>query len=316
MLCITGCVVGDGEPDDEVGTLDAQSPLLHRVVLGRVFQKKDWTLKNAGATPTERINYVCNVLQKLDPTYVSGLIRLDDDAPLQPDQITIFNGIRQCLPNAKFDVVLNAEHYTDPKLHDTGKHALDALQARADEIKNTLHADIVFFDFFSSPYNEDHAGWYRDALTDGTHYIHQIGLRVAGNVWGLDLPPNTDIVALDNFDRANTDGYAFDKEQIKRFKGKAQIMLHVENNPQKPGSKGLQWMNSSTDYRRGVLDKYGGDQRKQGFSYMFPVFFPLKCCAGGSCGPDTCNDSGSERVSYDASQDSNIIQKIDGGLGT
>jgi hypothetical protein len=317
MLCIAGCVVGDGEPgDDDVTTIEAGSQLMKRVVIGRLYQKKDWTLPNVGPTPPERITYVCNVLAKVNPTYVSGLIRLDDDAPLTAEQIAVFNGIRDCLPNAKFDVVLNAEHYTDPKRHANGQQARDALKARAQEIKSQLHADIIFFDFFNSPYNANHDSWYRDALTDGTRFIRNtLNMKVGGNVWGLDLPPNSDFVALDNFDRQNTDGYAFDKQQVDKFKKRVPVMIHVENNPQKDGSKGLQWMNSSADYRRDQLSKYGGDQAQEGYSYMFPVFFPLECCAGGSCGPDKCDDQPSDRVAYDASQDANMLQKIDDGLG-
>lgn len=316
LVGLTACELGTVDPEDDLTTISAQSDLMKRVVLGRLYQKKDWTLPHAGATPAERVTYVCNVLTKLRPTYVSGLIRLDDDAPLTPDQIEVFRGVQGCLPNARFDVVLNAEHYSDPRRHASGREAEAALRARGEEIKNTLRADIVFFDFFSSPYNDDHDGWYRDALTDGTRYLRKtLGLKVGGNVWGLDIPPGSDFVALDNFDRQHHDGYAFNKMQIDAFDGRVPVLLHVENNPQKPGSKGLMYMNGDADYRRGVIAKFAGDQRSERFSYMFPVFFPLECCAGGQCGPDKCDDMPSDRLAYDASRDGNLLQKMDEGLG-
>lgn len=315
-LSASACVVGDEEDDSEVTTIEAKSDLMKRVVLGRLYQKKDWTLPNVGPTPAERIAYVCNVLKPLRPTYVSGLVRLDDDAPIAPEVVQVFNGIRGCLPNAKFDVVLNAEHYTDPKRHANGQQARDALKARAKELKNVMHADIVFFDFFNSPYNDEHKDWYRDALTDGTRFIRKtLNMKVGGNVWGMTLPPNSDFVALDNFDRGSTDGYVYDKKQIDHFRGRLPIMIHVENNPQKRDSMGLKWIDNGPEYRRDQVAKYAGDQAKEGFSYMFPVFFPLQCCAGGQCGPDKCSVQPSDRIAYDASRDGNMLSKMADGLG-
>jgi hypothetical protein len=136
-------------------------------------------------------------------------------------------------------------------------------------------------------------------------------------VWGFDLPPNSDFIALDNFDRNDAmppiEGFDFDKQQIAKFRGKP-IMIHIENNPQKMGSKGLQFINGSPDYRRGVIEKFASSQGQQGFSYMFPVFFPLQCCVGTLCGPDKCGNP-SDRIAYDASLDGPMLDKIDSGLG-
>jgi hypothetical protein len=311
------CIVGeDAGPD-----LSAfgRRGFFDRVVLARLYQKQDWTLPQAGSTPAERVAYVCDRIRPLRPTYLSGMIRLDDDAPLTADQTAVFRGVRDCLPDAKLDIVLNAEHYTDNTRHASGIEALHALQHRADEIKS-LGADIVFFDFFNVAYNDSktHQGWYEDALTRGTDYAKSIGLKVGGNVWGFDLPPNSDFVALDNFDRDEAmppiEGFDFDKQQIAKFKN-TPVMLHIENNPQKRDSKGLQFIDGSPDYRRGVIDKFGGAQKQEGFSYMFPVFFPLKCCVGALCGPDKCDMHPSDRIAYDASLDGPMLDKIDAGLG-
>jgi hypothetical protein len=317
LATLGGCLVGEADPEEVA--LYSKNPTLDRVVIARIYQKTDWTLPEAGTTPAQRIAYVCDRIKPLHPTYVSGLIRLDDDAPMTADQVAIFEGIRQCMPDAKFDIVLNAEHYTDNQRHASGIEALHALQHRADEIK-ALGADIVFFDFFNVAYNSspEHKGWYTDALTRGTDYIKSIGLKVAGNVWGFDLPPNTDFVALDNFDRNDASppiaGFDFDKQQIAKFRGKP-VMIHIENNPQKKDSKGLDFIDGSPAYRAGVVDKFAGKQSQVGFSYMFPVFFPLKCCVGTLCGPDKCDEHPSDRISYDASLDPGMMQKIKTGLG-
>src|SRR5688500_13114582 len=152
LIAGAGCGLGeygDGDGDEQ---LAYGADLYRRVVLARVYQKADWTLPQAGASVAERVAYVCAPLRKLNPTYLSGLVRLDDDAPLTDEQVAVFTGIRDCVRagdrKVKLDVVLNAEHYTDNTRHASGLEALDALKRRADEIKARLGADIIFFDFF------------------------------------------------------------------------------------------------------------------------------------------------------------------------
>ncbi|HEY5924852.1 MAG TPA: hypothetical protein VIV11_24395 [Kofleriaceae bacterium] len=320
VAVLTACDIGEVgfDDDDGVETLGyVNNDLLKRVVLGRGYQKNDWTLPQAGTTPGERVAYICAAYTQLNPTYVSGLLRLDDDAPLTADQIAVFKGVRACVPNAKFDVVLNAEHYADNKRHATGAQALAALKTRAMEIKALLGAEIIFFDFFNSPYNgsDAHKDWYKDRLTEGVRYIRKtLNMRVGGNVWGLEVPPGSDFVALDNFDRENVDGFEYIKKQIATFPAALPVLVHIENNPQKAGSKGLMWINGDADYRRSVIAKYAGEQQRLGYSYMMPVFFPLQCCAGGRCGPDTCQTSPSDRIAYDAARDGNLLQKMNEGL--
>jgi len=325
LAMLGGCGVGEFDGPDEFDPLAAKAPdLFKRVVIARLYQKNDWTLPAAGTTSQERIAYACARFKPLHPTYVSGLIRLDDDAPMTADQIEVFSGVRDCLreqdPKVKLDVVLNAEHYADDERH-TRQSAIDALKQRGDEIK-ALGADIVFFDFFSSPYNgsKQHEKWHPESITEGTQYIrNQLDLKVGGNVWGLEPPPNADFIALDNFDRVNdagetTDGFEYNKQQIAAFKG-TPILLHIENNPQKSPSKGLQWINGEAAYRREVLAKFTARQKSDGFSYMYPVFFPLQCCVAGNCGPDQCKVSPSDRIAYDASTDDDTLSRIDDGLG-
>ena len=323
LLCLAGCELGEvPEEDGDYLAFDG-SDLFRRVVLGRVYQKADWTLPHAGATAAERVAYACSVIVPLRPSYVSGLVRLDDDSLLTADQIAVFTGIRQCVkaanPRAKLDVVLNAEHYTDDARHESGLAALAALKQRAAEVQQVLGAEIIFFDFFSSPYNDSpaHAGWYEDALTRGTEYIRDtLGMRVGGNVWGLEVPPNADFVALDNFDRQDpfVEGFVFNQRQLDAFGDRVPVLIHIENNPQKPDSKGLRWIEATRERRKETLDKFASQQRELGYSYMFPVFFPLQCCVGTTCGPAQCEVQPSDRRAYDAALDGNMLAKIAEGL--
>jgi len=325
LLCAS-CTVG--EVSDDRASLAAKNRVYDRVVLGRMYQKLAWTLPQAGTTDAERIAYVCDRLVELDPTYVSGLLRIDDDTVLRPSQIAIFRGVVDCVhaidPRVSFDVVLNAEHYADDAVYAKGADALVALKNRAREIKNVLGADIVFFDFFNSPYNDSrkHEGWHADALTRGTAWIRdELHLKVGGNVWGFAIPPNSDFVALDNFarDDGRTPGLEFIKQQLAAFNGKKPVLVHIENNPQKHDSEGLAWIDGSETSRREELAKYAGLQKQKGFSYMAPLFFPLQCCitdtSGTRCGPDKCEMQGSQRVSYDASLDGEMMTKLDDALG-
>jgi hypothetical protein len=293
-----------------------------RVALARVFQKDKWTLPHADTYPagayTPRISYACDVIARLAPTHVSGLLRLDE-AAISEEQRTTFKCIRKCVrervgPNVRFDVVLNALHYTDPALY-TQEEGATALKARLETIQAELAPDLYFFDFFNVPYDSDKKDcqsqedvdcekvYNAGALQAGIKWIHDHGQLVGGNVWGLDLPPGSDFAALDNFDRSDmVEGLEYIQKQIDAFGDKVPVMMHIENNPQKVGSKGLDWLFGTHEYRLGVLDKHATKQAI-GYCYMFPVFFPLRI-------------EGEQRLAYDAATDGDMIDKMLGYLGT
>ena len=300
----------DDEETEELAepmSADKLPATFERVVLGRVYQHHWWTVPAADAYQPDvypdlfqrRVAYVCNALASLKPTLVSGLLRLDGSEQLLEEQRLTYRAIRVCVRDkvnhpVRFDIVLNALHYTDPAVFPTSDEAAQALKARLEELRVAIGPDIWFFDFFSVPWNDEHVNWHRGALQAGIKWIHDHHGVVGGNVWGMNAPPGSDFAALDNFDRGNIDGMTFVEKQTEALGDMLPLLMHIENNPQKPGSKGLLWLHGSYEYRKDVLAKHASHQKDWGYRYMYPAYFPLEIV-------------GDSRVAYDVKQDENML---------
>lgn len=335
LLLLAGACALEEAP--ELGTeryrLDADQAF-RRVVLARIYQHDRWVLPaadgyRAAELPDpldQRVAYVCDKLAELEPTYVSGLLRYDALEPVTADseQVRVYHGVRGCLEARlpgrpiKFDVVLNAIHYSKPQAMEgkpryaTRRQAARALKDRLREIDAILQPDIVFFDFFSVPFH--HSNWFPDALVEGIRWVHEEAehLRfVGGNVWGMNAPPGSDFVALDNFDRKHLIGFEYVKRQAAALGAERPVLMHIENNPTKREGKGTRWTSLGRSYRREVLAEHATSQNKVGYWYMYPVFFPLCIDVDGDhtceCVPPAGGDddrcTGRPNLAYDAFQD-------------
>jgi hypothetical protein len=334
-LAAAACALAD---DAQIGTDRHEENInagdaFRRVVMTRVYQHDRWMLPAADGYRTDladvvdrRIAYVCDKLAELQPTYVSGLVRYDalEAVDAGSDQVRVYHGVRGCLearmPGKKirFDVVLNAIHYTKPQAmegkpkYGTKRQAARALKDRLGEIDTILQPDIIFFDFYSVPFH--HSNWFPDALLEGIRWIHEDAehLRfVGGNVWGMQVPRGTDFVALDNFDRKHLIGFEFVKQQVQKLGGEYPMLLHLENNPTKKEGKGTRWTTLGRSYRRDVLAEHATSQNKVGYWYMYPVFFPTcidldgdrTCDCEPPAGGSDRRCTGRPNMSYDAFQD-------------
>ena len=329
----TSCAMGEG---DNLGTerrpLDA-GDAFRRVVAARIYQHELWMLPAAdGYRAAElpdlldrRIAYVCDKLAELRPTYVSGLLRFDALEPVDPasEQVRVYHGVRACLEEAvdhqvRFDVVLNAIHYSKPQAMEgkpryaTRRQASRALVDRLKEIDAVLQPDIVFFDFYAVPFH--HSNWFPDAIEDGIRWIHEDAehLRyVGGNVWGLFVPRKSDFAVLDNFDRKHVSGFDYVQRQAARIGTSYPVLMHIENNPNKRDGKGTRWTSNGRSYRLDVLEEHASSQNQSDYWYMYPVFFPLcidvdgdhTCDCETPASGDQSRCAGRPNMAYDAFQD-------------
>lgn len=304
---------GDYRDTESVSPLERKDlpKTFERVTLARMFQHDIWTLPAAetykpGIYTTRfdrHVHYVCDALASLDPTYVSGLLRLDQDEELTHEEVETYRAVRRCIREkvtkhpVRFDVVLNAKQYADPDIYSTGGKGSDALRARLKGLEDELAPDLYFFDFYTIPFADDSKDWHKGAILDGIEWIHAHHALVGGNVWGRSVPPGTDFAALD--DSSGIDRLA---DQVNALRGEVPLLMHIQNDPQAPGSQGLKWLDYSHGYRTDVLEREAGNESKFGYSYMFPVFFPLRIV-------------GKDRVAYDAVQDGDMMSRIDKWIG-
>jgi len=262
---------------------------MDRVVIARMYQTGNWTIHAAKDYSLERkIDYVCEALAYLKPSYVSGLVRLDWNEPPEKlaEQAKVFDGIRTCVrhkvdKNVKFDVALNALHYTDPTQPSPAEDAqtgTDLLLKRLDSAQAAFHPDGWYFDFYASPYkNGSHR--FHEPLENGIKWIHgdksagkpKPRQFVGGTVWGrhTEIPPHSDFLAAT--DRGGRNYTAQLVESLWRKHHKP-ILMHIDNSPTDKNSQSSLFYSGERD-RPEVIRQHVGDQ-SVGYRYMFPVFFP------------------------------------------
>jgi hypothetical protein len=194
--------------------------------------------------------------------------------------------IRAAMPNARVDVVLNAEDYT----------SWDQLKKRMEDIDGKLRPDLWFFDFYSKG--------RVDVMESAIRWAHNNKRRrqlLGGNFWATrGVPRGTDFLALDDHDGLQQMGHQ--AKQLRAAYPSIPLLAHIENNPQNPTTgddernTGFLWMLGfhprcvanpaesvneiacskawSRADRKSFLDKLRAG-RTVGYSVMYPVNFPL-----------------------------------------
>lgn len=246
---------------------------------------------------------VAAALRSQRPSLVSGLIRVDSDPNLDSNgqAFTDFKQVRQSLRGVPFDVVLNACQY----------RTADALTSQMKRINDRLGSDrpeAWFFDFYDTPLRtrdepcDARGPNARAILRKVAEWAHRNDQLIGGNVWqAQDLPEGADFTSIpDELGPKTT------LEDVAKLPKNVVRLVHVENNPQKcwgspndpksdlddprrprkercRGSSGEKyiWRTSPAD-RKKYDAGFVAAGRKNGFSYMRPVFFPLSYhLAGG-----------------------------------
>lgn len=316
---------------------------LARVVIARMYQRDRWVVEavDKNAPNSEKIQYVCDAIKKLRPTYVSGLVRLDADGEVSDEMIAVFKGVKGCIRDwnenhgggkVRFDVVLNAKQYTSEAEKDgaigSRGEGLDRLKKRLGEGKDAtaadkkfkeLSADGVFFDFFSVPWilNDD-GDYHPDALADGIDFLHEKGYFVGGNTLGGHVPPGADYISLtDRGDRENIR----DTYDMLAGKPKVPVLLHIRNDPHCVVSEGREYVEGTPQHRLRRLRRHFRWEREFGFTYMYPVLFPLYAPNDNLDGCDKKHDvevdpgSEHEGFAFDASTEPELLKRMIKHLG-
>ena len=326
LVAATAAGCGAGDESESVGVRDdaLAGGLLRRVVIARAYQRHGWTLPDVpavGASPAivRDAKYVCDVLASFEPTLVSGLIRYagkhrNDKGEVEPrDEVTqdekaFFHGVRSCiqsdhgLADVRFDVVLNATYY------ETRTEVVNHLR----HIDEALHPDGFYFDFFQRGYAEHPA-----AIEGAIEWIQERGKFVGGTVWGHQAPPHVDYVALDDFEDVDPEGGTHtgwermtrEAAALHQSRPGLPLLFHIENNPTgKTNNHGEDWIRWGSSQRIELLEKHAEKQKKVGYRYMYPVFFPLSRNREGALAAFA--GIGSDRVlAYDVNLDGPVRDK-------
>ncbi len=284
----------DAEDDPQADLAEFRSEIgevgLSRVVIARMYQGPKWIVEDvpASAPVADKVKHVCDAIKPLLPTYVSGLVRLDatDDIAAIEDMKDVFAGVKSCVRDhvlaktgrkVRFDVVLNALHYTAETKGVTDKSVgLGLLEARVASANAALKPDGYFFDFFSDPWvvtPEEGEDYHPDALADGIKVIQKQGRFVGGNMLRTFTPPGADFMAFT--DRGGGVNVHDVVDRLAKQNSEVPMLLHIRNDPHCRGSEGRLYVGADRPYRKRQLRRHVKWADQFGLTYMYPVFFPL-----------------------------------------
>ena len=249
---------------------------LQRIVSARIYNNRLWTLGDDDAS------YAAEVLNKLNPTYVSGLIHVDAQFKLTDKQIEDFNTIQKAIkavnPDCKFDFPINPNQYKTPT------DILSKIKA----IDEKLDIDIWYLDFYAGEFKT--SSKVIDAVIQ---YAHQNQQWVGGNELEKTLLKNGDFVA---FTDANVVDIKLKEEIIKIGEQyNKPIVFQINNNTNKSNDDTVhtyikKW---KTFERERHIKRLAKNQASWKYKLMYPVFFPVYL----------------RHTAYDAGKDGEIIKK-------
>jgi hypothetical protein len=269
--------------DDDNG---AAGPDMRRIAYARAYQYGEFTIQKQ--TPES----VGKALAALEPTWVTGVIRLRISDEITSEEVsgydTIRSEVRAKSPDAAFGVELNALDYT----------TADSVVDKMSEVREKFGNDGWFFDFFTPAYDKRPAV-VEAAIADA----HDHGEFVGGNTFGWSkdpehptIPPGSDFLAVSD------DDFRLDVGAVRTIAKQIPIVFHLRNNPGKPSSDGCVYINRySTDKREAYISKRAREQSKYDFHFAYPVFFP-------TCEPPS---KGHDIVAFDALDDSSMLKTIE-----
>lgn len=282
-LGLTSC--GGGSDDDNPsGPL---GPAQDRVVSVRVYQHGAWTV--FGETPKT----VGAAIARLEPAWVSSLIRLSSTEALGADEISAWNTIRKLVrdkvPEAQFDIELNALEYK----------SADDLVAMMEKVRAKLGNEGWFFDFYTPAYEKS-----PEVVEAAIANAHEHGEWIGGNAFGLGndpkVPPSSDFIAVQDF------RFKIDLAGVRALAKQAPTAFHLGNSPADPNSDGCVFIEKLTAAERvAYVTKRAKQQAANDFRFAYPVFFP-ECEKPG-------NDPNS-LFSYNALKDPPMMSTIEGLL--
>ncbi|NJO02054.1 MAG: hypothetical protein HC880_10485 [Bacteroidia bacterium] len=232
--------------------------ILRRVVSARVYHNQNWTVDDKTAEA------VGEALAQFKPTYVSGLIYLDDRLSLDEKHIQAFRTIREKVlaqnPQCKFDFTLNPRQYKKP----------EEIVARMQQINKQLDVDIWYLDFISAP---DKAKG--NVLEAAIEYAHSQGQLIGGNELEKELLEKADFVAF-------TDAQPVDlttKEEMLKLVDQYGIALlfQINNDSSRSADDTIHtFIKKWADFeRQRHIYRLARNQVSWKYRMMYPVFFPI-----------------------------------------
>ena len=232
--------------------------VFQRVVQARVFHSGVWTLAGTSQTPVT----VGRTLASLQPTFLTGLLRIPDHGDLSNGEVEAYATIRSAViesnKTCRFDVLINAGV----------EHSAEAFIRRMKEFSSRLHPDA--WTFYVSPETEMIAP---EVFQQGISQAHLYGQMVGYDGPLSLIPEGVDFIVIRAWD------LKVNRRQIDMLRAKQRVPLIVEL-PTTFGAKACPEVvayvaEMQTSERVALIAQLAENQYSWGYRLAYPVFYPL-----------------------------------------
>ncbi len=238
--------------------LQAQNPdhatVFKRILSAQFYHNHQWVLENTSLADA------IEVLKSIKPSYVSGLMYFDAAHSPNSAQIAAFKAVREALPEARLDIVLNPNDYKKP----------EELVAKMKSIEAALNPDIWYFDFKASSFKAS-----AKHLSEAIAYAHTQGKLIGGNQTEKTLLKEGDFVAVYDGRKIDLDF----REDINKLLDNKQltVLFQINNDSNRSTDDTVhtfikKW---KTHERTEHIKRLARNQNSWKYRLMYPVFFPV-----------------------------------------
>ena len=232
--------------------------IFQRVVQARLFHDGTWTLQGSSQTPLT----VSRTLASLEPSFLTGLLRLPDHGDLSDAEIEAFTTVRTAVvaanKNCRLDVLINANE----------EHSPEGFVRRMKEFAALLHPDA--WTFYVAPDTESISP---EVFAEGIAAAHGDGQMVGYDGPLSLIPEGVDFIVIRAWD------LKVNKHQIDLLRAKQRVPLIVEL-PTTFGTKNSPEVVSYVDEmdtsdRAALMNQLAENQSSWGYRLAYPIFYPL-----------------------------------------
>lgn len=241
-----------------VATLKASpKAIFQRVIQARLFQAGAWTL-----APSQTPLTVARTLASLQPTFVTGLLRVSNEGELSNAEAEAFlanvGAVRAVSKGCRFDVVINAGV----------EESAASFVRRMREINARIHPDAWSFLILPG----DNA-INPELITEGISQAHATGQMVGYEGPLQFVPDGVDYIIVRAWDLKVPAGVV---EQLRSKHGVPVIVELPTSFGKNAGEDALAYIEKMiTRERAEVLTRLAEDQGSRGYRLAYPVFYPI-----------------------------------------
>ncbi len=231
--------------------------IFQRVIQARLFQAGTWTL-----APSQTPLTVARTLASLQPTFVTGLLRLSNEGELTNAEAEAFaanvSAVRAVSKGCRFDVVINAG------VEESGA----SFVRRMKEISTRIHPDA--WTFLILP---DDDSINPELISEGISQAHSAGQMVGYDGPLQLIPDGVDYIIVRAWNLTVQPGVV---EQLQAKHG-VPVIVELPTAFGKTAGEDVQsYVDKMTARERAeVLTRLAESQGSRGYRFAYPVFYPI-----------------------------------------